>query len=189
MNYRILESYLQELTLSDLSKKRSDQQKPNLDTTGQTSPKTVLTTMLLLIAGLLLSSVTMLHHSSTAKGTEEKPLLDVSTILEKAKTYTTQLKSSEADLANQMLEIAGPKQPGNIPWFGNKTSTVRWPKLELTGFGKAADHKGGFAILNGEQVLLGQLINRKVKLVQIRPHDVVVEYKGETKILTMDTQN
>ena len=63
---------------------------------------------------------------------------------------------------------------------------VRWPKLKLTAFGKSSDGQSGFAKINGQYVLPGGLIGGKVRLVEIRPHDVVVEYQGETRSLTID---
>ena len=83
------------------------------------------------------------------------------------------------------------KEPssGGFKLFGDRPAKVNWPKLKLTGFGTSADGSGGFAIINNTQVHPGQLINDKVKLVEVREHDVIVEYKGEQKSLTVDVRN
>jgi len=68
-----------------------------------------------------------------------------------------------------------------------RENTVRWPKLKVTGFGTSTDIDGSFAIINGQRVLLNHYING-VQLVEIRAHDIVVEYKGERRILADELQ-
>jgi hypothetical protein len=70
-------------------------------------------------------------------------------------------------------------------FFPRDNAEVRWPKLKLTGFGRSADGEGGFGIINEKHVLKGQEISG-VKLVEIRAHGVVLEYKGERKTLAVD---
>ncbi len=69
---------------------------------------------------------------------------------------------------------------------GGGDGSVRWPKLKVTGFGTSADAEGGFAIINGKHVLVNTFIG-EVKLVEIRTHGAVVEYKGEQKILPVES--
>jgi len=69
--------------------------------------------------------------------------------------------------------------------FPRNDGSVRWPKLKLTGCGASADGSGGFAIINGRHVMIGETIS-KVTLVEVLPpQHAVVEYKGEQKKLTV----
>lgn len=154
--------------MNNLSNEPSSPKELSHDDTGQASPGTALMTMFLLIAGLLLASTMMIHHSTSERCTEGDATFNLLATLKKAKTYTAQLKKTTKETQANM---------------------ARWPKLTLTGFGISAEGEGGFAILNGEKVHLGQCLDGKTKLVQIRPHDVVVEYRGETKFLTVNTGN
>jgi hypothetical protein len=63
---------------------------------------------------------------------------------------------------------------------------THWPRLKLAGFGKSEDESGNFDIINGKKVHPVQNIAGRVKLIEIRDHDVLVEFKGESRILTIE---
>lgn len=71
------------------------------------------------------------------------------------------------------------------PTASTPASNVRWPPLTLSGFGRGSGNREGFAIINGEQVLVGSIV-KGVTIVEILEHGVFVEYLGETKTLTVD---
>ena len=163
-----------------------------IETEESSSSWTMFVTMILLIAGLALSSTMMLHYSSKKRGTtDETPehTFNVAKLLEKAKTYTKDLQKPKEAQPAEPQQAVQTEERGIGKLFGARTDHVRWPKLKLTGFGSSTEGDGGFAIINGDQVHLGQLIDGKVKLTQIRSLDVVVEYMGESKTLTVDLQN
>ena len=62
---------------------------------------------------------------------------------------------------------------------------MKWPKLKLEGFGKSADGEGGFAIINGKQILVGGSIG-DVKVLQIKTHGVLVELENEQRVLSVE---
>lgn len=74
-------------------------------------------------------------------------------------------------------------QPGLFP---DRSLLNHWPRLKLAGFGKSEEKSGDFAIINGKKVHLEQTIAGKVRLVEIRDHDVIVEFNGEKRILTIE---
>jgi len=171
----------------------------------QTSSRVMLTTMLLLIAGFILTGTMMLHYAkpqfpatdiaAAESGQPTPPLtFNFASWLDKLKpearsenrmetaaagSTTTNAASVEAKQKNDVSGIA--------KLFGGGDE-VRWPKLKLTGFGSSSDGSGGFAIINGDQVHPGELINGKVELIKVRTQDVIVQYMGETKTLTVDLQ-
>ena len=135
------------------------------------SAGTMLVTILLMIVSLLMTSTMMMHHT-----------------FEKNSTDTGNKNPSLAwfsFLTNNHQGIETAKTAVFSKLFGNGSDKVRWPKLTLTGFGSGTDQESSFAFINGKKVHLGQRINGKVKLVEIRAHDVVVEYKAEQKTLTV----
>ncbi|MEE9367672.1 MAG: general secretion pathway protein GspB [Pontiella sp.] len=156
------------------------------------SPWTMVVTMLLLISGFLLASTMMLHYSSPKIGEQgeitEVPF-NISALIAKGKSYAANLKKPEKAAAVEPEKIAKSEKSTVSKLFGNRSDTVRWPKLKLAGFGSATEGDGGFAIINGKQIQPGQLIDGKVQLKLIRSHDVVVEYMGETKTLIVDVQD
>lgn len=161
----------------------------------KSSPWTMPITMLLLIAGFLLASALMLNHTFNSKGEDGEKGFNLTALTEKGKAFASEFKkrpeAEEKAEVEVKAEIPAEKKPegGITSIFKSREDKVRWPKLKLTGFGSSADGEGGFAIINGKQVLLGELINEKIKLVEIRTHDVVVEYQGERKTLSVDAQN
>ena len=153
------------------------------------SSRTMFVTLILLIAGLLLASAMMTHYASKKINSNHEITFDFSALIEKVKTYDAALQKSETSNSVQSTTTANTKDSGIGNLFKNRGNKVHWPKLKLTGFGSSTDGRGGFAIINGAPVHPGQLINGKVKLDQIRTHDVIVEYMGETKILTVNIKD
>lgn len=147
------------------------------------SPWTMLITMLLLIAGLLLASVMMMNHLTKTQAETGEQGLGFSELVEKAKAMTVRVPPPQTE------ETEPAESPKASPLDNLKqivsSDKVRWPRLKLTGFGTSADGLESFAIINGDQVHPGQMVG-KVKVVEVRTHAVVVEYMGEQKLLTTD---
>ena len=124
--------------------------------------------LLLLIAGLLMTSSMISHYLIADEGAtdSEGPLATLSRYF------------NQDQRANQNSET-------DEQGFNSLLSTP-WPRMKLTGFGKSKEESGNFAIINGKKIHPGQNIAGKVHLVEIRNHDVLVEYKGESRILTIE---
>ena len=157
----------------------------------KTSPWIMLTSMSLLIAGLLLASATLIHRAQEKTGNSNTAFLDLSEFIKKGQSLSSQAKSKVAEKSEVQTTDTEPKasqaRPSGITrFFSGMNNGIRWPKLKLTGFGKSADGESGFAIINEKYVIEGQKIS-KVTLIEIGPHSVVVEYKDERKILTVDS--
>ena len=165
-------------------------QEPDKEAPEQTSSWIMLTSMLLLIAGLVLTSAMLVHYALDRNIGEDGSRFDVSQLLEKGKTLSDQAKAKmgEGNKPKTVIEEPKPGQSTEVSvkrFFPSVNAEVRWPKLKLTGFGRSADGEGGFGIINEKHVLKGQEISG-VKLVEIRAHGVVLEYKGERKTLAVD---
>lgn len=132
----------------------------------------MLITVLLLIAGFLLTS-TMLAHYQIPTSSEKETVspLNLSLLTNLFRNQTTGADQPESSKLNTL--------------FSEHDLMSHWPRLKLSGFGRSEEDSGNFAIINGKKVHPGQLITGKVKLVEIRDHDVLVTFKGETKILTI----
>lgn len=154
------------------------------------SPWVMLITMLLLISGLILSSAMLLYYAVGGKvDATGNPVHDVARPVEEG----GELSSAQADSRQDAFEDpSSASSPFSLSDYLNKRfisgedddGTVHWPKLKVTGFGKSTDTEAGFAIINGKHVLVNTYIG-EVKLVEIRTHGAVVEYKGEQKVLTV----
>jgi hypothetical protein len=183
-------SPIQESIVSELSSESPvSEEQVNIEEPSQRG--TMLVTLLLLICGFLMASFMMLHYGFKAKYPEGKAIgLDLDALKEKGKAYATRLKKPEKpeEAPTEQKAATSPDTSGINKLFGARDGKVRWPKLKLTGFGSSTDGSGGFAIINGKQVLPGQLIDNKAKLAEIRSQDVVVEYMGETRTLTVDVK-
>lgn len=156
------------------------------------SPWTMLITMLLMIAGLLLASVLMMNHVNKTKGEPGEKDLGFSELFAKAKAMTVRVPPQQTQTV-EPVEASTP-QPSPLETLKKMVSSagssdkVRWPRLKLTGFGTSTDKMESFAIINGEKVHPGQIVD-KVTVVEVSAHNVVVEYKGERQTLTMDVQD
>lgn len=148
------------------------------------SPGAMLFTMLLLISGLLLTSMLMINHVSKAKMESGENVSGFSELIAQAKAMTARVESP------QTVEPEAAPQSSTLGNFKKMVSTekVRWPRLKLTGFGTSSDALESFAIINGDHVHPGQIVD-KVTVVEVRAHDVVVEYMGEQKTLTVNVQD
>lgn len=187
--------------MSELSNEPSIPEEPlELGEEQAASQGTMLVTMLLLIAGFLLSSAMLLHYGFKAAPSEDgRPGFDLAAFKAKKQAFTEQLKKAEKpepaearQTTETQVATAEEKKPepsGGIKLFGSKGDKVRWPKLKLTGFGSSSEGSGGFAIINDKQYHPGQVIDGKAKVVEIRSQDVVVEYMGETRTLTVNVQD
>lgn len=154
------------------------------------TPWSMLFTMLLLIAGLLLASVLMMNHVNKMKTEPGEKGLGFSELIAKAKALAVRVPSPKpvepvAAPAPQTSPLDNLKKMVSSAGSSDK---VKWPRLKLTGFGTSTDGLESFAIINGEQVHPGQIVD-KVTVLEVRAHDVVVEYKGEQKTLTMDVND
>jgi len=151
---------------------------------------TMLFTMVLLIAGLLLASALMINHLNKNRIETGEDGFDFSGLLTKAKSMMERIPPS------QTVEPETAPTPQTSPLDNLKkmvssaasSEKVRWPRLKLTGFGTSTDSRESFAIINGEHVHPGQIVD-KVQVVEVREHDVIVEYMGERKTLTVDVND
>jgi hypothetical protein len=162
------------------------------DSEKATSPWAMLITMLLLIAGLLLTSVLMVDHLNKTKAEPGAKGIGFTELLEKVKSMKVRAPQNQT---NPVEPVAAPaSQPSPLDNLKkmvssvNSSEKVRWPRLKLTGFGTSTDKLDSFAIINGEQVHPGQMVD-KVMVVEVSAHDVIVEYKGERQTLTLDVQD
>ena len=161
-------------------------QKSEAETPEEQSPWIMLITLLLLIGGLLLSSAMLLHYGLQSRGGTAGSNFSLAGLMERGRDFAAKARAQtpEEPAAGAPLEVA-PESAGIKKFFPPSNGTLKWPKLKLTGFGKSVDSEGGFAIINGKQILIGNQIG-DVTLVKIRTHGVVVELKGEQKTLTVD---
>ena len=154
------------------------------------SPGAMLFTMVLLIAGLLLASVLMMNHVNKTAGESGEKGLHFSGLVAKAKAMTTGGPSPQTvePVAAPTPQSSPLENLKNMVSSTSSSDKVRWPRLKLTGFGTSTDAQESFAIINGKQVHPGQIVD-KVEVVEIRAYDVVVEYMGAQKTLTVDVQD
>jgi hypothetical protein len=156
----------------------------------KTSPATMLISMILLIAGLLLASAMLIQQAQERSGSSRTTRSGFSAFIQKGKSLSSQAKANAAD-KNEVRASAeeaniSTTSPSRFKQFFQKTNhSVRWPKLKLTGFGTSSDGESGFAIINEKHIIVGQQIS-KATLIEIGVQSVVVEYKGEQKTLTVD---
>ncbi|VGO14948.1 hypothetical protein PDESU_03528 [Pontiella desulfatans] len=166
----------------------------------------MLTTLLLLIAGLLMCSAMLFHYGFKAKSPDGEPSkFNLAAIKQKMHALSAQQEKPEPTTPSTPTPPKTQPPPPNVPpveaaqapkpdsginkFFAKRDDKLRWPKLKLTSFGSSTLPGGDFAIINGDQVHPGQLIEDKVTLVEVRDQDVVVEYMGETRTLTVDLHN
>ena len=162
----------------------SDKDEPS---DASSSSRAMLMTMLLLIAGLILSSAMMLHYAF--EGEEGSGGIGLAGPEEADSTWTGDSDGSPGkDAASAPADgpAYAPAESAVSRFFSARDDgTVKWPKLKLTGFGKSKDKEDSFAIINGQHVTVSNYIN-DVQLVEIRAHGAVVEYRGERRVITVD---
>ena len=156
----------------------------------KTAPGVMLISILLLIGGFLLASAMLIHYGTEGRDKTGNPRPGFSQNLEKVKSMVAGAETNPENPAPaQPLETASkPKEADSKKSFFSKQSgKVRWPRLKLAGFGLPAEGEDGFgfAIINGKHVTVGNTVSG-VKLAEILEHGVRVEYKGESKTLSME---
>ncbi|MBN2162624.1 MAG: hypothetical protein JXR25_10535 [Pontiellaceae bacterium] len=150
------------------------------------SPWPMLFTMLLLIAGFLFASMLLIQQALKAEDKFGYRILDPQAIVEELER---QAPASPPYSGQQSLEPAPSTPMESIKEVvQNPTGKVHWPSLKLDGFGKSADGNEEYAIINGDLIHPGEYTG-KVKLSEVRTQDVIVEYKGEYKTLTLEIEN
>ncbi|MDF7801279.1 general secretion pathway protein GspB [Pontiellaceae bacterium B1224] len=153
-----------------------------------TSFRVMLFTILLLIAGLVMSGTMLLYYANTQRTDPAQTTADAGTSAQRdlsVRSFFNKLSSKTQDADSGTSNTNGNSGVLDQLFGGLNSSAVNWPKLKLTGFGSAVDGVGGFAIINEHQYRQGDLINGKVKLLEIRKHNVLMEYMGETNTLSM----
>ena len=183
--------------MGNLSNDTSRPELPAEDTKSSASHKMMLITMALLVASLTLTGTMMLHYAKT----HNRALTEAATsdtegggalTRQTASLFMTKLASAEKkDAQPSTVPDIKPEDKSSMleQLFHNRDSTTKWPKLKLSGFGSASDGSGGFAIINNHQYHVGQTVNGKVKLIDVRKHEVLVEFNGESKILTVNVRD
>jgi hypothetical protein len=156
----------------------------------RSSPWIMVSTMLLLICGLILTSATLLHYAAGMQPNSESSgvsLLNFKGLIEHGLQWSEQVKFNKSQSVPDQADQE--EQHSTVKRFfsGSSDETIRWPKLKLTGFGKSSDAEGAFAIINGQHVLVNTYID-EVKLVEVRTHGAWVEYRGERKFLTLQNK-
>ena len=165
------------------------------DTEDTSSPPGVMfTTILLLIIGLLLTSSMLIHYGMGTTDEKGKSTSGLAHLLERVKRNPTgnsmepKTNGSEtlpADSSTPTQDTADKPSGFSLRNLFAKDGNVRWPRLKLSGFGQPSKGKVGFAIINGKHILEGNTI-KDVTVVKVLDQGVQVEYKGETKTLTIE---
>lgn len=175
------------LIVSELSKKLRSPEDSLPETGKSSSPAVMLVTLLLLISALSLTGFMMLHYARDrqppAEWAPSESADETITLKDRANALLREFKKPPQTNA---YESKADKDGGIGGLFTKRKSEVRWPRLKLTGLGTSVGSGEAFAIINGGPYTPGELIDGKVVLIEVRAHDVVVEYQGETKNLTID---
>ncbi|MDF7809115.1 hypothetical protein P4E94_16840 [Pontiellaceae bacterium B12219] len=160
-------------------------------------PAVMMITLLLLISTLLLTGFMMMYYSRTYKEQAPNSVANETSSSDLPPNPLTKLlpkkdneQTSGTSISSEHSDSQSEEKNGMInQLFGTKTDSVRWPKMKLTGFGTSADGTGGFAIINNHKYNTGQLIGGKVRLIEVRKYDVLLEMSGETNTLTVGMNN
>ncbi|MCD6337313.1 MAG: hypothetical protein J7M01_03675 [Candidatus Marinimicrobia bacterium] len=106
------------------------------------------------------------------------------------KQNPTQQKNPKQNKLNSKNGEPGKKKTATVKKLFNikhdKKVSKNWPKLALTGLGQTKGQS--VAIINGQSVALNEYIEG-AKLIAVREKDVVLEYDGERKILSLQSLN
>lgn len=153
----------------------------------------MLVTILLLICTLVLTSIMMIHYGIRMQGSEEGiSSFNIADLTGKGmEPALSHSFSFESEAVTDDTQIAEEESINDK--FGKLLQThsdqVRWPKLKVTGLGSSKGGDGDFAIINGNQMHPGQTSKDGVKLIEVRSHDIVVEYMGEQRSLPVDLKD
>ncbi|MEN7972992.1 MAG: hypothetical protein ABFR47_04065 [Verrucomicrobiota bacterium] len=172
----------------------------------QSSPWLTFISMLLLIALLALSSTMLIYYASAdsekeainpilefaLRQTQRKDPPDAIQTASQNQDLNASLDSSGTTNQSQQNSTSNNSQPPFTESLINKffpkkgNGKIHWPKLEISGLGFPSENKAGYAIINGKLVVEGHAI-KDATLVKILEHGVLIEYKGETKTLAVET--
>ena len=148
----------------------------------------MLTTLFLLIGVLVLTSILLIQYTSREDPENQKSISSVT-----KNWFTPNQKNPQTNTVVAIPEAvpvnAHKKENKGFSFkalFPKKTNSARWPRLNLTGFGDPSTGKIGFAIINGKYLIEGNMVG-KVKVRKILKHGVEVEYKGETKVIFVES--
>jgi len=163
----------------------------NITSASSSSPWVMAVSMLLLISGLILSSAMLMHYATDGReGAAMESTFDFARLMEKGKEFSAKALATREQAAsgNKPPSATDSKSADSVVkkfFSGRGNGTVRWPKLKLTGFGTPVDGEVGFAIINGQHVVMGGTVDGAT-LVKILDYGVLLEYKGETKTIIVE---
>ena len=163
----------------------------NITPASSSSPWVMIISMLLLISGLILSSAMLMHYAMGGKeGTAKGFTFDFTKLMEKGKDFSAKAQTTkkQATTENEPPVATDSKPVDSIfkKFFSRGGDrAIRWPKLKLTGFGTPSGSDAGFAIINGKQIVVGGTVNGAA-LVRILEYGVLLEYKGERKVVIVE---
>ncbi|MEN8255462.1 MAG: hypothetical protein ABFR33_08330 [Verrucomicrobiota bacterium] len=132
----------------------------------------------------------LMHYAMDGKeGTAKGFTLDFTKLMEKGKDFSAKAQADKKQAAteNEPPAATDSKPADSIfkKFFSRGDGAVRWPKLKLTGFGTPSGNDSGFAIINGKHVVVGGTVNGAT-LVRILEYGVLLEYKGERKVVIVE---
>jgi hypothetical protein len=153
----------------------------------------MLVTILLLICTLVLTSIMMIHYGVRMQGSEEG-IRSFSWADLKPKGIETKLPISSNSGAGSVIDDTPiTEKEGINDKFGKllqaHSDQVRWPKLKVTGLGSSQGGGGDFAIINGNQLHPGQTTKDGITLIEVRAHDIIVEYVGQQRSFPVDLKD
>jgi hypothetical protein len=160
-----------------------------IDGEEERSSAIMLFTMLILTVGFSFSSMLLMNQSLQVQSAEGTPIFALADMIEKGKSLAARPILAETDMDSGSAVLSSPiADIKQIVMSQTSSDKIKWPRLRMTGFGISSDGTESFAIINGDLVHPGEFAG-KVQLVEVRAHDVVVEYKGERKLLTVGLED
>lgn len=178
--------------MSNLSNDLHVEEKAAYKKESPTPQKVILVTTLLLISGLLFTGLLMMNYvtsnNSDLTSSEVQADQGDGSKNQAASFFNTLNNEKSAKNTTVSSDVTSDHSPGVVDkFFGKRDTAPKWPKLKMTGFGTSAGGRESFAFINGKKYHTGDLISGKVTILEIRQHDVLVEYAGETQHLKMHT--
>lgn len=162
--------------MSDTNIPPSPADDPVAEETANESPWIMLVTMLLMIAGLLFSSMLLFAQTSEARTADGQPWFQFADLMEKGSSIFSMAGSEERSTNTSSI---GQTVANMIPQ--KIRDRITWPRLEISGTGKGVDDVN-YAVINGSMVPQGETIpGEEAKLVEIHSGYVVVELNGQRK--------
>lgn len=175
--------------MSELSETNAIAEDLMTDELETASSWSMLFTMILMTAGFIYSSALFVNESMQVRTEEGEPILVLSALIDHSKSLVKlpAMKGADGDHL-QTANISPLTGIKNMVLSHTSSDTAKWPKLKITGFGKSADGTEKFAIINGDLVHPGEFAG-KIQLIEVRIRDVVVEYNGERRTLTLPLED